>query len=316
MDASRPLLTLAVDIGGTKVDASLITADGVVVAGTLHRRATGAANPRQNIAAAISEAATAAIAGAPTGSSIIGIGIGSAGPVNLEKGTISPKNLPHLHDFAISTHLGALLPGRPVTLRLDGTCIALAESWKGATQGSPNSLTMVISTGIGGGIILQNKLIAGRSGNAGHIGQMRLHPKETARSPIHAGTLEDLASGPRTVAWARDHGWTGTSGEDLAHSYDQGDATAQAAVRRSAAAVGLAITNTATLLDLDVAALGGGFINVSHDYVDLVREAAHSSRVLDYTTDLRIVTTALGHEGPLLGAAALIHQAHALELAA
>ncbi|MHA7283159.1 ROK family protein [Arthrobacter sp. TMS2-4] len=316
MDASRPLLTLAVDIGGTKVDASLITADGAVVTGTLHRRPTGSTTSRQCITAAISDAARAAIAGAPAGSSIIGIGIGSAGPVNLDEGTISPKNLPHLHDFAVCAHLGTLLPGRPVTLRLDGTCIALAESWKGATQGSSNSLTMVISTGIGGGIILQNKLIAGRSGNAGHIGQMRLHPKETAHSPIHAGTLEDLASGPQTVAWARGQGWIGASGEDLAHSYEQGDPTAQAAVRRSAAAVGLAIANVATLLDLDVAALGGGFINVSSDYVDLVREAAHSSRVLDYTTDLRIVATALGHEGPLLGAAALIHQSHALELAA
>lgn len=316
MDASRPFLTLAVDIGGTKVDASLITADGQTIANSLHRRPTGSAGTREQVASSIVEAATAAIAAAPPGVEIGGIGIGSAGPVNLLKGTVSPKNLPHIHNFEVGAHLNALLPGRPVTLRLDGTCIALAESWLGATRNLPNSLTMVVSTGVGGGIILQNRLIAGRSGNAGHIGQIRLLPRSDSRSPIHAGTVEDLASGPQTVRWAREQGWNGTSGEDLAHSYASGEVVARTAVRRSAAAVGQAIANAATLLDLDIAALGGGFVNVATDYVDLVREAAESSRVLQYTADIRIVRTALGSDGPLLGAAALVHKSEALELAA
>lgn len=316
MDTARPFLTLAVDIGGTKVDASLVTADGRTIPGSLHRCPTGASSSREQTADAIKSAATKAIAAVPNGSRIKGIGIGSAGPVDLINGTISPKNLPNLREFPVRAYLGTLLPERAVTLRLDGTCIALAESWLGATRGSANSLTMVVSTGVGGGIILEGRLIAGRTGNAGHIGQLRLEPRANNPASVHGGTVEDLASGPQSVRWAQAQGWKGTSGEDLADSYAQGDTIASAAVRRSAAAVGQAIANAATLLDLEIAAIGGGFVNVSTDYVDLVREAAEQSRVLKYTADIRIVKTELGNQGPLLGAAALVHRSEALETAA
>lgn len=306
-------LALAVDIGGTKVDAALVTSEGHVVEGSLCRALTGPHSSRAQLISSIDDAVRGTLSVVEGTDQVCGAGIGSAGPIDLETGSISPKNLPKLHSFRVQEHVRGLLPGRPAVLRLDGTCIALAEQWLGATRGYSNSMSMVVSTGIGGGLILQDTLLAGRTGNAGHIGQLRIRAR-AAGQRRDTGTLEAMASGPQTVAWARSQGWAGETGEDLAESYAGGDAVAQEAVRRSANAVGEAISSVTTLLDLEIVAIGGGFVNVSGDYLDLVREAVKASTVLSYTEDVTVVKSGLGGFGPLLGAAALIHRHQLLGL--
>ena len=91
-----------------------------------------------------------------------------------------------------------------------------------------------------------------------------------------------------------------------------GDDVAIAAVRRSATALGEAITSVTTLLDLDVAAVGGGFSRVSADYLDLVRAVIDEAAYNRYATRIRVVPSGLSDESPLIGAAALIHQARLL----
>ena len=118
----------------------------------------------------------------------------------------------------------------PVRLALDGTCIALAEHWRGAAAGSRNALAMVVSTGVGGGLIVDGAPVRGFSGNAGHIGQLRLRARAEGAA-VTDGTLESIASGPHTVAWARAQGWSGETGEQLAHAYAAADPVAVAAVR-------------------------------------------------------------------------------------
>ncbi len=189
-------------------------------------------------------------------------------------------------------------------LALDGTCIALAEHFFGAARDARNALAMVVSTGIGGGLVIDGMPVTGLSGNAGHIGQMRLRARGDG-APATDGTLEAIASGPSTVAWARQHGWPGSTGEQLAAAYAAGEAVALAAVRRSAGAVGEAIANVSTLLDLDVAVVAGGFASVAADYIDLVRAAAVDSAVFGYARRVRIVPSGLGGQGPLVGAASL-----------
>ena len=155
-----------------------------------------------------------------------------------------------------------------------------------------------MSTGIGGGFVLDGAPFGGASGNAGHIGQTHV----AAGGP----TLEEVASGPASVAWANAQGWRGSTGEDLARDASSGDPTARAAIERSAAAVGAALADAATLLDLDMIAIGGGFSRVSADYVDLVAAALRERAALPYSRATRVVPSALGDEGPLIGAAALI----------
>lgn len=297
---TSPSAVLAVDIGGTKVDAAVVTADGAVVRASVARRETGRAADRATIAANIRAAAEQALAAAPD-VRVGAIGVGSAGPVDLPSRSVSPLNLPQAAGLAIDEVLGGLVDG-PLTLALDGTCIALAEHWRGALVGCDNAMAIVVSTGVGGGFVLGGRPITGASGNAGHLGQTFVR---TVGDDVAASTLEAVAAGPGSVAWARTQGWSGETGLDLAASYRAGDEVAIAAVRRSATAVGQAIAAAATLCDLEAVAIAGGFSHVADDYVDLVRAAAVEAALHAYARRCRIVPSGLDGDGPLLGAAAL-----------
>jgi glucokinase len=298
-------IALAIDLGGTKVDAALVAADGDVVAGSIHRAPTGRNATRDQIADAVLSVAAGALADLRSDDRLIGIGVGSAGPVDLAAGTVAPLNLPAAAGLPIVALLRERNPGVPVRLALDGACLALAEHWRGAAAGARNALAMVVSTGVGGGLIIDGEPVTGLSGNAGHIGQVRLRARESG-SPPTDGTLETLASGPHTVAWARAQGWRGSTGEDLARAYAEGDLIAGAAVRRSANAVGEAIASVSTLLDLEVAVIAGGFVQVAPDYLDLVRASAQDAAAFDYVRRVRVAASGLQGHGPLVGAAALI----------
>lgn len=297
-------LALAIDLGGTKVDAALVDDDGAVVTGTVHRAPTGRDAARDDVARAIVRVAADALAGLGD-DRLAGIGIGSAGPVELGQGAIAPLNLPALAGLPIVSLVQKLRPDVPVRLALDGACIALAEHWRGAAAGARNLLAMVVSTGVGGGLIIDGSPVTGISGNAGHIGQLRLR-KRAPGAPVTDGTLEALASGPSAVAWARAEGWAGSSGEELAQAYAAADPIAVAAVSRSAGAVGEAIANVATLLDLEIVVIAGGFAEVADDYLDLVRASAQEAAVFDYARRVRVAASGLDGHGPLIGAAALV----------
>lgn len=297
-------LALAIDLGGTKVDAALVDDDGAVVTGTVHRAPTGRDAARDDVARAIVRVAADALAGLGD-DRLAGIGIGSAGPVDLGQGAIAPLNLPALAGLPIVSLVQKLRPDVPVRLALDGACIALAEHWRGAAAGARNLLAMVVSTGVGGGLIIDGSPVTGISGNAGHIGQLRLR-KRAPGAPVTDGTLEALASGPSAVAWARAEGWAGSSGEQLAQGYAAADPIAVAAVSRSAGAVGEAIANVATLLDLEIVVIAGGFAEVADDYLDLVRASVQEAAVFDYARRVRVAASGLDGHGPLIGAAALV----------
>lgn len=310
------VFALAVDVGGTKVEAALVDDRGILLPESRDRRPTGHDSSSDALAEAVRAVTVHALGALPDGATVIGTGIGSAGPVDLNRGTVSPINLPAWREFPLRELVAGLvaetLPdSATVTLRLDGVSLALAEHWVGATQGVDNALAITVSTGVGGGLIVNGRLLSGGTGNAGHIGQIQIASR-TPGQTSESVTLEVLASGPHTVAWAQDQGWTGTRGEDLAAGYAAGDELAVRAVKRSATALGEAITSVTTLLDLDVVAVGGGFSRVSADYLDLVRAVIDEAAYNPYATRIRVVKSGLSDESPLIGAAALVHQAHLL----
>jgi glucokinase len=169
-----PRLALAVDLGGTKIEAALVDEGGQVVVGSRVRAATGAAASRADLQDAVGTVVDGALAALPAAGELRGAGIGSAGPVDLVAGTVSPKNLPVLAGFDLRREVEVRLQALPVRLRLDGTCIALAEHWLGATAGLADTMSMVVSTGVGGGLIVGGALVSGRTGNAGHVGQIHV----------------------------------------------------------------------------------------------------------------------------------------------
>jgi glucokinase len=225
------------------------------------------------------------------------------------QGLVSPLNLPAWRDYPLREQVAALVPGVPVTLRMDGECITLAEHWVGAGQGQDNLMGMVVSTGIGGGLILGGQAIAGPTGNAGHIGHVEVGGFDEPCLCGGTGCVEAVASGPNTVNWARKQGWTGSTGEELATDYAAGNPVAARAVERSGRAIGQAIASATALLDLEIVAIGGGFSHVTPDLFGFVREAIAKRSPFPFVAKVRIVPSGLSGDGPLIGAAALIHRA-------
>jgi glucokinase len=284
---------LAVDFGGTKVEAALVD-DGVLVPGTRSRRPTG---PTAS-AADLDDAVRAVIVEARGDVEVTRVGIGSAGPVDTVRGLASPLNVPAWRDHPLRDVVAAAVPGAAVALAIDGLAITLAEARYGAGRGSANVLGMVVSTGVGGGLVLDGRGVRGASGNAGHIGHVQVAGYDDPCPCGRQGCLEAVASGPSSVRWARAQGWDGLTGEDLAAS---GDPRARAAIERSARAVGLAVASASALVDLDVVAIGGGFSHSAPDYLDLVRAAADEG--FGFVRATRILPAGLGGDAPLIGAA-------------
>jgi len=308
-------LALAVDFGGTKVEAALVDGDGRLVDGSRHRRLTGRNATVPDLEASVGGVVRDAIASLPDGAELIGTGIGCAGPIDRVRGLVSPLNVPHWRDYPMRDFIAGVVADAgldiPVVLEMDGVAIVMAEHWIGAAQGVDNVMGMVVSTGVGGGLILGGRVITGPTGNAGHIGHVEVGDIVGENTFGNPDALEAIASGPHTVAWARGQGFTGTTGEELAAAYAAGDPIAHEAIARTGEAVGRAIASATALLDLELVAIGGGFSHSTPDLFDHMRKVIHD-HYFPYVRKVRIVPSALSSEGPLIGAAALIHRAHLL----
>jgi glucokinase len=171
---------------------------------------------------------------------------------------------------------------------------------------------MVVSTGVGGGLILGGTAVAGPTGNAGHIGHIEVGGFDDPCDCGGVACLEAIASGPKTVAWAQRQGWPGSTGEELAVGYAAGDDIPVAAVRRAGRAIGQAIASATALVDLELVAIGGGFSHVTPDLFDIVRDTIQERAAFPFVAKVRVVPSGLSGDGPLLGAAALVHRAHHL----
>jgi glucokinase len=301
---------LAIDLGGTKVEAALVDPTGTVLAPSRFRAPTGKGSTSEQLALAVDEVVALSRAALPAGAALIGVGIGSAGPINEAEGKVSPLNLAVWRDYPLRDQVMAAVPDDvPVVLRMDGICIALAEHWVGAAQGYDNVMGMIVSTGIGGGLILHGNTVSGPTGNAGHIGHVEVAGFTEPCLCGGIGCVEAIASGPHTVEWAQLQGWQGTSGEQLGASFRDGDEVAIAAIERSGRAIGQAIASATALVDLELVAIGGGFSHVTPVLFDHMRTAVATRRQFGFVTKVKIVPSGLSSDGPLIGAAALIHRA-------
>jgi glucokinase len=309
-----PPLVLAVDFGGTKVESALVTADGEVVPESRHRAPTGRGATSEALEASVRQVIEAALDAAGE-HEILGVGIGCAGPIDRSRGLVSPLNVPSWRDYDLRSFARVVLADRgidvPVTLEMDGVAITMAEHWVGAAQGVDNVMGMVVSTGIGGGLIVGGRVITGPTGNAGHIGHVEVAGYDGEDTFGKATSLEAIASGPHTVAWANRQGFSGTNGEALAAAYATGDPVARAAIERTGHAIGQAIASATALLDLELVAIGGGFSQATPDLFDVIRSTI-AEHYFGFVRKVRVVPSGLSGEGPLIGAAALVHRAKLL----
>jgi glucokinase len=305
-------LALGVDFGGTKVEAGFVDEHGAVLAHTRFRRPTGGTSSSEELEIAVRGVILDSIAMLPADAEFVGVGVGSAGPIGVRDGVTSPLNVPAWRGYPIRQLVIDTVPGVPVTFRMDGLCIALAEHWVGAARGYDNIMGMIVSTGVGGGLVVQGQAIEGPTGNAGHIGHVEVGGFDVACKCGGIGCVEAIASGPKSVEWAVSQGWAGATGEDLAAAYAAGDPIAKAAIERAGRAIGQSIASATALVDLELVAIGGGFSRVTPDLFDFIREAIAKRAQFGFVTKVTVVPSALSDAGPLIGAAALIHRAEML----
>ena len=296
-------VTLALDIGGTKIAAGLVDVEGTLVH---HAKLPTPDGDAEAVWTVVDTLVTEALAEA--GGRVRGVGIASAGPIDLPAGTVSPINITEWQGFPIVERVSTLTGG-PVRLGGDGLCMALGERWRGAGRGGAQFLLgIVVSTGVGGGLVLDGVPYDGRTGNAGHVGHVVVDPDGGPCSCGGRGCVETIAAGPRMAQWAREHGWDAppeADAKELADDANAGNTVALEAFRRGATAVAAMIASVGAVCDLDLVVIGGGVARSGKLLFDPVREALTTYARLDFLRGLRVLPAELGGDAGLVGAANL-----------
>ncbi|MFN8039253.1 MAG: ROK family protein [Acidimicrobiales bacterium] len=288
-DAGDAEVVLAIDIGGTKMATGLVTRHGEVL---LRRQVAtpataGAELLWEVLAALVGEVrADGSRRGAPEP---VACGVGCGGPMTRGGAAVSPVNIPGWRGFALHDHL-ARLTGLTTVVDNDAKALALGEGWRGAAVGVADYVGMVVSTGVGGGLVTDGRLLDGADGNAGHIGHVIVEPDGHRCGCGARGCLEAEASG---TAIAR------ITGRPAAEATPD-------VVERTGTMVGRAVASVAVLLDLRLAVVAGSVALGFGDPFFAAAQAEIDRRArLDYARGTVIRPAGLGADGPLVGAAAV-----------
>ncbi|MFJ5997792.1 ROK family protein [Streptomyces sp. NPDC092370] len=299
-------LVAALDIGGTKIAGALVDGHG-----RIHVRAqrpTPAGEDGDTVMRAVEEV-LGELTVSPLWVRAGAVGIGSAGPVDASAGTVSPVNVPGWRDYPLVARVRAAAGGLPVELIGDGVAITAAEHWQGAARGHDNALCMVVSTGVGGGLVLGGRLYPGPTGNAGHIGHISVDLDGDPCPCGSRGCVERIASGPNIARRALEKGWRpgpdgDTSAAAVAAAARSGDPVAVASFERAAQALAAGIAATATLVEIDIAVIGGGVAKAGEVLFAPLRKILSAYATLSFVRHLTVAPAQTGTDAGLVGAAA------------
>ena len=281
---------LAIDVGGTKLDVGVVDGEGAVLARRKAPTKAAAEGGGWALAGALVGLCREVLAEAP-GAERAGVGCG--GPMHGE--LVSPLNIPAWRRFPLRAALEEALE-LPVAVDNDAKALALGEGWKGAARGVDAYMAMVVSTGVGGGIVLDGRLLAGAQGNAGHIGHVIVEPGGAECGCGARGCLEAECSG-------------------LHLERRLGRPAAQAppeVVERTGRLVGRAVASVCNLLDLRLALVAGSVaLGFGDPFFAAAQAELDACARLAFSAGAVIRPGGLGADGPLLGAAAVARSAAA-----
>jgi glucokinase len=300
---------LAIDIGGTKIAAAVVDAEGTILNDQL--RPTAVSGDPEVVFAGVESAVRGLIGQLEPSSDRIRVGISSAGPIDGPAGTVSPVNIGAWRGFPVTARVADVIAETygagavSVGLAGDGHCFALGEHWLGAGRDVASMIGLVLSTGVGGGAVIDNRLFTGVTGNSVHLGHISVNAWGPRCVCGGHGCTEMYARGPALVAAAKEQGWAG--GDDaraLTADARAGDEIALRVIDHGMRALAAGIATTATELDVSVVVLGGGVSKAGEVIFEPLRRHLRDFAVLDYVADLEVRPAILETAG-LLGAAAL-----------
>jgi glucokinase len=298
---------LGIDIGGTKLAAGLLDSDGTMTSRRQVPTEPNGEGHGDDLWSTLVELLEDVCGGATPDR----VGVGCGGPMVWPQGVVSPLNLPAWRDFPLRSALRDHFSSAQVRVANDAIAMAVGEHWRGAGMGSRSLLGVVVSTGVGGGLVIDGKVGFGASGNAGHLGHVVVDPGGPPCACGGSGCLEAIARGPAIVGWAAEQGWTPASdnvpdGRSLLDAARGGDSVAVAAFERAGRALGVAVASAAHLLELDMVVVGGGVAHAGDLLLEPARAAFARHARMDFVTRCRIVPASLGQDAGIVGAAAFV----------
>jgi glucokinase len=283
-------LVLAVDIGGTKMAAGLVDPDGALRwRAQVPTRPNGGGSPADEAELLWNDLADL-IGGAQEqvepADAIVACGVGCGGPMRSGGATVSPLNITAWRDFPLRDRMHQLA-GVPTFVDNDAKALTLGEGWLGAAAGQENFVGMVVSTGVGGGIVLNGRLLNGGSGNAGHIGHVIVVPDGRPCVCGGRGCLEAEASGTAIAA---------ITGRAAASASPE-------VIERTGQLVGLAVASVVNLLDLPLAVISGSVaLGFGAPFFSAAQREVEARCGLDFARGAVVTPGALADRGPLVGA--------------
>lgn len=309
-------LFVGVNIGGTKVAAGLVNANGEILS---HERVPMVSN---GSAQGGLNAVLAAIAKViPNGSGEVqGIGICAPGPLDPATGVVlNPPNVPCWRNFPLAQAVQKL-HSVPVKVDNDANAAALAETRWGAARGCKYVFYATIGTGIAAGIVLDGKIYHGRTGSAAEGGHVSIDYRGPLCGCGKPGCIEVLASGTAIAQRARERVSAGEkscisdlvggdigaiSGETVARAYGAGDPLAREILADAAEMLSVWLSNMIDLLDPDIIVIGGGAAALYRPFFDQIRARVPSITLNPRANEVPIVSARYGAESGIAGGAAL-----------
>ena len=308
---------LAADLGGTQLRVALVDRDGNVT----HRNAIptltqqGRDDVMKRFVAALEQMASNV-----DRASIVGIGVSQAGPTNSDTGTMyNPPNLPGWDGFSPKPILEERM-SLTSSHANDATLGAMAEYAYGAGRGTKHMIYMTVSTGIGGGIMIDGKLYTGHRGFAGELGHITIDRTGPVCACGSVGCLEMLASGTAVARMARERLTAGEQSillesangviEDVdapkvAEAARSGDALAKSIMQDAGTNLGIGIVSLLNAFDPEVIIIGGGMSQSLDILMPWVSQIIEQRAMVSYKDKFPVVKSELGDDVSLLGAAAL-----------
>ena len=260
----------------------MVTTDGKVVVSD--RCETPTVNVWQAIAQLVDRVHAAAGA-----YELIACGVGCGGPMSDNGDKVSNLHIKEWNDFPLRSSL-ARQTGLPTFVDNDAKAVVLGETWCGAAVGHRDVIGMVVSTGVGGGIISDGRLLDGDTGNAGHIGHVTVVPSGRMCKCGARGCLEAVASGTAIAAM---------TGRPAAEA-------SPAVIAQTGTYVGRAVASVAALLDLRLAVIGGSVaLGFGEPFFRAAQAEVDRYARIKFVRGVQVRPTGLGADAPLVGAAAV-----------
>jgi glucokinase len=293
---------LGLDIGGTKIAAGVVDADGAV-RGFVSAPTEAQRGPEDGIARLFDLGRRAVDEAGVAWDEIAAVGIGCGGPLDSKNGIlIAPLHLTGWTDIPLA-QLASETLGRPAVLDNDAVAACAGEHRYGAGRGTSDMVYLTISTGVGGGVVIDGQLHRARSGNGGELGHVTVdwHGRR-CRGCGRRGCLEAYCSGTSIAERAHEAGMHGASAADVAQAALAGNAIAAKLWDETCEALACGIVSIANLFEPEVVVLGGGVMRTGEQLLSPVRELV-AEQVIG--GPVRVVAAENGDAVGVVGAAAV-----------